>query len=80
MSLRVPCPSVPSADSVGQWPTWMRGGTRAWHHQRVVVVERADERGVVLALYRRGLNPSRRLLTPQEAAHALETGELRPKS
>jgi hypothetical protein len=60
------------------WPAWARTGARAWHHEHEVVIESADERGVVLAQYRRHLNPSRRLLTPKEAARALEFGELRP--
>jgi len=61
------------------WPAWISPRARAWHHQTECVIERADERGVVLARYRRGLNPSRRLLTPDETARALEFGELRPR-
>jgi hypothetical protein len=49
-----------------------------WHHQTERVVDEVSARGVILAQYRRGLNPSRRLLTPAEAEHALEFGDLRP--
>jgi len=59
-------------------PPWLKPPARVWFFRSERVVEEVSERGVVLAQYRRGLNPSRRLLTPQEAALALETGELRP--
>jgi len=60
-------------------PSWLIPRARAWHHQTECVIERVDENGVVLARYRRGFNPLRRLLTPQETAYALEYGELRPR-
>ena len=63
---------------MSEWPQWIRPGVRAWHHTSMCVVEKADAKGVVLARYRRRLSPTRRLLSPAEAAHALEYGDLRP--
>jgi hypothetical protein len=59
-------------------PPWLKAGARVWFYRSEYVVDEVSERGVVLAQLRRRLTPSRRLLTPQETAHALETGELRP--
>jgi hypothetical protein len=63
---------------VSRWPAWAGAGVRAWHHQTEVVIESADDRGIVLARYRRRLNPCRRLLSPAEASRAIEDGDLRP--
>lgn len=59
-------------------PPWLVRGMRVWFFQTDRVLGEVDSRGAVLESRRRGFRPSRRQLTPDELAAALESGALRP--